>query len=438
MMKKTDRPFRRPVISRLALAWSAFMLCGAGLVTFSFIKGDPDANKIVAIEVHESVQTVAQPIRRTDLGDKPVLRGATSITNASLADASDAEASLQGATLRANILQDVYADVPTLVSIPEDEEDLLSPVEPLRDDTTYSNDVIITVDGEPARRPGERLASIDPVSPTPDLSPGTLVVRPISSLLTNTVHGKIPSIGKNGHRPSRAYAKPYSPEKDKPQIGIVVSGLGLNGPLTERAIDELPSAVTLAFAPYAKNLEFWVEKARKDGHEVVLELPMEAYHGSTQTLGPAALLTSRSREENLQRLDWMLSRFKGYFAATNYLGGKFSADPTSMKPILEKLKEAGIGYIDDTGAIRRAGVRGEWTTVNRVISSGGNREDANGVNRDLTALEKIAERDGDALGKTFAYDVAISEIKNWSAELSERGFQIVPASTILHDRGSTL
>ena len=122
-----------------------------------------------------------------------------------------------------------------------------------------------------------------------------------------------------------------------PTVSLIVGGLGLNKALTERAIDDLPAEISLAFAPYAKDLDFWTEKARNAGHEVLIELPMENYSGDPTALGAAGLLTSRTPAENLQRLDWLMSRFGGYFAATNYQGGKFAANDEAMAPILARL-----------------------------------------------------------------------------------------------------
>ena len=432
MRSNRYRRLRAPVLSRLTLAWAIFACASVVLGGYALLKGSTGGEKI-ALAVEGDVQTMAPPITRLappDEADRPSLRGVTEATLASATPALRENDTGNGSSYFTN--EDVYADLPTLVSVSPE-----TPTEVIYPNNGASDAIVITVDGEPARQPGERLA-LATASARPVFERGKTPTGPIADLLKNTVHGKIPRISPGGKRASRAYAKPFDGNANKPKIAIVVGGLGLNSSLTERAIDELPAHVTLSFAPYAKDLAFWTEKARAAGHEVVLELPMEAHAGLPQALGPAALLTSRTREENLERLDWLLSRFQGYFAVTNYLGGKFSADADAMRPVLEKLRAAGVAYIDDTGAIRRAGVKGDWTIVNRVITAGDSNNDAKSVQRGLDALEKIARRDGNALGKTFAYDASISEITEWAAGLSERGFVIAPASAVLHARGPVL
>ncbi|NNE40672.1 MAG: divergent polysaccharide deacetylase family protein [Marinicaulis sp.] len=297
----------------------------------------------------------------------------------------------------------------------------------MRDEPLSPDDVVITIAG--AKPPTIASLNSSPLAaPIPD---------PPSAMLQKTPLGDVPRIAADGRKAMHVYAHKFSAKKDEPKIAIVVGGLGLNTALTERAIDDLPPEVSLAFAPYAKNLDFWTRKARQAGHEILIELPMEGYGGNQQALGGAALLSSRTEKENLQRLDWLLSRFGGYFGATNYLGAKFTTNEDAMAPILAKLRDAGVAYIDDTGAARMAGDKTgvSMTTVNRVIPPAADETARDKVKRELLALEKIAARDGVALGKTYAYETSIDEISKWARELKSKGIAPAPASAVLQLRG---
>ena len=234
-------------------------------------------------------------------------------------------------------------------------------------------------------------------------------------------------------KPWTPYAQRDFESTGAPQIAIIVGGLGLNTALTERAIDELPSNISLAFAPYAKNLDFWTRKARQAGHEVIIELPMEGYGGNPDALGAAGLLTSRKPQDNLQRLDWLLARFGGYFAATNYQGAKFSTDPEALATVMKRLRQSGVAYIDDTGAAldvaRKEGAA--VATVSRVIPPAPDDSKRSTVRRELRALEQTARKNGAALGKTYAYATTIDEISAWAKSLQENGFEAAPASAVL-------
>jgi hypothetical protein len=294
----------------------------------------------------------------------------------------------------------------------------------IRDQPISEEDIVITIAGSGAPAMSAAEASLSSFS-------STRIAEPDPDLLRATPFGAFPKIAPDGRKALQVYARPHDNSGERPQIAIVVGGLGIHAGLTERAIDELPPEVSLAFAPYAKDLEFWSAKAREAGHEVLIELPMEGYGADPAALGPAGLLSGRSAQENLQRLEWIMTRFSGYFAATNYLGAKFSADRAALAPVLEKLREAGVAYIDDTGAARSAGAGAPIVKVDRIIPAAPDDAGRIAVRRELAALEKIAEREGAALGKTYAYAATLEEVAAWMNALEEKGFAPAPASAVL-------
>lgn len=397
------RRFRLPVISRLAWAWfgASAAVIAVTLVFFNAAFSGEGASRI-ALPV-ERLETMARAPREERLETPPLPKENEQPEEAidvAMADGDDAEDSL------------------TLIYPGED--DLFA-----EEDDLDAGEVVITIPGKSKTAATARAASLTPVAqPIPDPDP---------ALLQSTPLGKIPRIAPDGRKAMQYYAKSNQGAPDGPRISIIVSGLGLNSTVTEQAIDNLPPEVSLSFAPYAKDLEFWTEKARRAGHEVLIELPMEGYGANQQALGAAALLSSRTEQENLQRLDWLMSRFGGYFAATNYMGAKFSADEAAITPVLRKLKEAGVAYVDDTGAAHRAGqsVGIPMASVTRVIPASADDAGRSAVRRELAALEAAAKRDGAAIGKTYAYAATIDEIAAWAATLEEKELAAAPASALL-------
>jgi len=418
MAMRARRRFRPPVLSRLTWAWLIFAFAAIALSLYSATAGRKAGGPArVALALGGEVETLARRLPAPP-ETVSVLRkdqpAPSETETPTLRDGAPGEEPFSSEG------EDVLADASTSGAPYTDE---LLEIEPA--------DVVITIDGAPAGAPrprtvGPSLASFsDPVAAIPDPDP---------ALLQRTPFGRIPKIAADGRRAALHYARPFERGRN-PRIAIIVGGLGLNPGLTERAIDDLPADVTLAFAPYAKDLEQWTARARAAGHEIMIELPMEGYGGGAEALGPAALLAERSAGENLQRLDWLLARFGSYFGATNYLGGKFSADREAMAAVLARLDELGLAYVDDTGAARQALTgAARATIVNRMIAAGGN--DGEAARRDLAALEKIAARDGDALGKAYAYEATIVALGEWSRELAARELTLAPASAVLHARST--
>ncbi len=414
------RQFRLPVLSRLTWAWlTAFVITGVlGGVFVQSITSEKGPGRI-ALPI-EQLEHIARPDRAPGENgpaaaaapDKGLRLSAPNLRDGGAAGApeneSDAPAGASG----------FLVDTDDRIDIENDEAG------------AGTGAIVITIDGkvhgeEPAG--GAALAAPVRANPIPDPDPALLRATPL---------GKAPRIAPDGRNALTAYARPFNGDYTKPRIAIIVGGLGLNPGLTERAIDELPPEISLAFAPYAKDLEFWTKKARDAGHEILIELPMEGYGQNQEALGAAALLSTRTEQENLQRLDWLLSRFGAYFAATNYLGAKFSTDENALRPVLKKLAEAGVGYIDDTGAASRAGAAmgAALAEVDVVISPAPDDRGRRAVRRELETLEKAAARKGSAIGKTYAYAATLEEIAAWAAKLDDEGFSPAPASAVLRAR----
>lgn len=413
------RRFRLPVLGRLAWAWLGFtagaVLFGIYALTFG---AKIDAPTRVAVPVG-ALERMAPPQTVS------VLDAAQSQIRPTLREGETPDDARRS---------DVFAQAPIEV--------LRQPADPIDSYTDYyaddalaldENDIVITIDGAPATG-----ASAKPATTAALTRPAFRIPDPDPALLARTAFGMRPAIAADGRRAARHYARPFAGEAGAPRVALIVAGLGLNSTLTARAIDELPPEITLAFAPYAKDLDYWTARARAAGHEIMIELPMETRNGA-EALGPAALSTERTPAENLQRLDWLLSRFGGYFGATNYLGGKFSADRDAMRPVLARLAEAGLVYVDDTGATRTLGLDGgPVAVVDRMIAAGAHSDDIGAARRDLRALAAIAERNGRALGKAYAYDAVIDAVTGWSEALAAEGIALAPASAVVHARAGAL
>jgi len=394
MRVRRRRFFQLPVLSRLTLAWVcalSIVIVIGGALSLAVVSGRGGAR-------------VSLPVSQLEIMARAPARGARTEERLAAPAQNDAGA----------VAQEILSH-PAELDFAENEDESFS-----------ENDVVITIAGGDAPALEVNEASVRGEG-------ARAIAAPDPALMKTTSFGKAPQAGPDGRKAMQVYAQRHDNPQGRPEIAIILGGLGLNAALTERAIDELPPQVSLAFAPYAKDLEFWTEKARKAGHEVLIELPMEGYGASAKALGPAALLSARSASENLQRLDWLMARFPGYFAATNYMGAKFSADKNAIVPVLERLGEAGVAYVDDTGAARAAAAQSGAlvATVNRVIPAAPDESGRGAVRRELRAIERIAERNGAALAKTYAFAVTIEELAAWMEDFQGKGFVAAPASAVL-------
>ena len=264
----------------------------------------------------------------------------------------------------------------------------------------------------------------DAAAPRPQSPP--LPVAPITGLSAPSPAGLLPVVAKDGRTPAQAYARPFH-DNGKPRVGLVIGGLGLNSAATKTAIERLPPEVTLSFVPYADNLQGWIDLARANGHEVLLEAPMEPTDYPNNDPGPQTLMASAPAAETVHKLDWLLARASGYFGLTNYLGGRFMASEGAMSTFSGQLKARGLAFIDDGSAAGR-GAGPPRASASAVVDQD---LSADAIDHALLGLETAAGQHGSALGSGFAYPVTVEQVSRWAQALAGHGYQLAPASALL-------
>ena len=257
-----------------------------------------------------------------------------------------------------------------------------------------------------------------------------LAVAPIAGLTApGPSGGLLPVIAPDGNNSAQAYARPFA-SNGSPKVALIVGGLGLNPQTTRAAIETLPPEVTLSFAPYAEDLQGWIDMARAAGHEVLLEAPMEPADYPANDPGPYTLLAAARPEDTARKLEWLLSRATGYFGVTNYLGSRFLNNDAAMNSFSSALGRRGVAFIDD-GQGRRRGGGVMRASADRLIDE---QLSADAIDKQLAALEANAFKSGQALGSGFAYPVTLTAISRWANTLGTRGLQLAPASATMARR----
>jgi uncharacterized protein len=255
-------------------------------------------------------------------------------------------------------------------------------------------------------------------------------------LLDSSRHGSIPKIGADGVRPAEAYARASNlaaGNADKPRIAIVIGGLGISATNTSDALAKLPGAVTLAFSPYGADVERLVARARGDGHEVLLQVPMEPFEYPDNDPGPQTLLTTLLAEQNLDRLYWLMSRFQGYVGVVNVMGNRFTSSERALAPVLYEITKRGLIYLDDGASPRSlasqiAGANSLPFAKAEVVLDA--MPTPANIDRALTRLEAIARERGFAVGIASAVPAAIERIAQWAKAAEDRGIVLVPISAV--------
>lgn len=303
----------------------------------------------------------------------------------------------------------------------------------------------MTVASEPvaAARPRQTnpfgLGEILPGAKGPTPAPGPAAEPPAKStpidamLLETSAAGALPTIAPDGRQPWRYYARPFNDPLNRPRIAVVITGMGLNATASEAAIDRLPGDVTFAFSPYAEIAKL-TEMARKDGHEILMSLPLEPMNYPQHDPGPYTLLSTLSERENLGRMEWVMSRSQGYVGLVGEFGSRFTTRSATMLPVLEQVKKRGLMFVDAAASPESVSMRvGRDLAIPRAIND--RTIDADGNRAQIDAQIAQAERQARASGQTVLFAsphlVTVDRLVDWLPTLARKGLVLAPITAIV-------
>ncbi|TDG14327.1 divergent polysaccharide deacetylase family protein [Paracraurococcus ruber] len=260
--------------------------------------------------------------------------------------------------------------------------------------------------------------------PTPALEPALAEAGP---------YGRLPRLGPDNRSSIRAYGRPFDRQDQRPRVGLVVGGLGMNAAVTEEAIRRLPGAVALAFSPYAPRPDLLLDQARTRGMELLVALPLEPTGYPLNNPGDRALLTGLSPSENGDRLLWVLSRFTGYVGAIGALGPmrgeRYAMLTEGLTSLQAALHARGLLYVDPRPGAVRAPDRAWGRGVDLVVDEPATRSE---IERKLASLEALARERGSALGYAGeASPVLVERIAAWANGVETRGVVLAPLTALI-------
>jgi len=258
---------------------------------------------------------------------------------------------------------------------------------------------------------------------------------PEPDMLEQSPQGPLPIIAPDGRRPLDIYARPWSGARGA-RVAIVIGGLGLSQTGSQQAIQTLPPEVTLAFSPEGNSLLRWMQAARQDGHEVLMQIPLEPYDYPRVNPGRNTLTVDASPAATLENLHRTMGRITNYTGVMNYMGARFTAEPEAMTPVIQDIAKRGLLYLDDGTSARSkadsvAAQQGApFAAADLLIDAS---QDRGAILKKLDELERIARAKGTAIATGSAFDVTVEAVTSWANEAKARGIEIVPVSALVRD-----
>ena len=258
---------------------------------------------------------------------------------------------------------------------------------------------------------------------------------PDLEIIEETSLGRLPIYGNDGKRALDVYARPWSGARGT-RIAIIVGGLGLSQTGSNHAIETLPEEITLAFAASGNSLQRWMQDARRNGHEILLQVPFEPYDYPNNDPGRGTLLVDKGPQANLKLLHEAMASITNYTGVSNFMGARFLSDPKALEPIMRDLAQRGVMFFDD-GTTARSLTKTFSKTLgipyaasDMVLDS---QLEVGAILKKLDGLERVAKRNGFAIGTASAFPASVDAIALWTNEAKARGIEIVGISALAED-----
>ena len=239
---------------------------------------------------------------------------------------------------------------------------------------------------------------------------------------------KTPAVSKPAWQ---AHAIAYENPMQKPEIAIVIDDMGVHKKYSEQVL-ALKAPITLAFLPYGKSTKALSQKAREQGYELLVHVPMEPLNPKVDA-GPHCLKTRHSQKQVLADLDWCLNQFNGFVGINNHMGSKFTAHRSLMEKVIKDIDKRGLLFLDSrtntkTHGFALAQKQGMPHAERHIFLDHVATPEA--VAKQLKRLKASALERGFAVAIGHPKPATINALRSWIAATEKEGFSFAPISAI--------
>lgn len=136
-----------------------------------------------------------------------------------------------------------------------------------------------------------------------------------------------------------------SESQAKPKVAIIIDDFG-NGQKGTKEMFEMPVKLTVAIMPFLPTSHSDAELAHKQGHDVIVHMPMEPKTGKSSWLGPGAITADLSDAEVRKKVEAAIDDIPYAVGMNNHMGSKITGDNRIMSIVLAVCQERGLFFVD--------------------------------------------------------------------------------------------
>lgn len=215
-------------------------------------------------------------------------------------------------------------------------------------------------------------------------------------------------------------------------IAIVLDDFGGGGSAIAARFCAIVQPLTLSILPNEGQVEDLSNRARDNGHEVLVHLPMEPEGG--QDPGAGAIRVDHDNAEIRRRVRQALQKVPHARGINNHMGSKATADERVMQQVLNELKARKLLFLDSrttaSSVAYQMAIDMDLVAFTRDLFLD-EVDDAQAIEARLWDLAGMAARAGQAVGIGHDREATLHALTAVLPRLETRGFRFVPISQLL-------
>lgn len=216
-------------------------------------------------------------------------------------------------------------------------------------------------------------------------------------------------------------------------VAIVIDDLGADIKQA-REILSLRGKITFAVMPGLSQSKKVAELAMRNGHEVLLHLPME-YRNRNGKPAPGMLRADMTPMEFLTTVSDNVESVPGAIGINNHEGSSLTENQEAMKFLMAELKARNLMFLDSfTSAKSVAYATAKefgLKSARRDVFLDNEADNPASIRKQLDELTAIARKNGKAIGIGHPHPATINELRKWLTEADSQGLELVPVSRLM-------
>lgn len=227
-------------------------------------------------------------------------------------------------------------------------------------------------------------------------------------------------------------AQAATPVRPPVFISIIIDDMGKRMETGQRVL-ALPGQVACAFLPRANHTYKLAEQANRQGHEVLLHLPMESVDG--RPLDAGAVTLAMTENEFVSTVLDDLGRVPHAIGVNNHMGSLLTRHPGHMHWLMEAMqRRSPLFFVDSrttkaTVALQVAEENGIPATRRNVFLD--DSMDPKDITIQFHRLIVLAHEQGSALAIGHPYPQTLAVLEKQLPQLARQGVQLVPVHELI-------